>query len=416
MAPLFGRSGTWNTIRRLLLDRGVLECDESYTIGETAKWYRLGRTWRDHRVHLETIRDRRLLAHIRGSKRRRDQERATTEPVAHLERWLQEVRVDEATLRPWTCQRERSFKQHLTALKISVLQSGQAPIVVDRYGRVHSPLTNLRRAVRPALRIHGQTLVEVDVSNAQPLILGFIVAKLLAGDWSLRQVRILGLARDLRDPFHGMGFTRWSIDLPPDLLEYLDVCGRGEFYQAVADVWGLPCESCKEKNQIKRLVYKLILFGWVRPGKPRWLAFKRRWPSVATALEQIKQGDHGRSARACQRIEARLMIQGVVERFRRDHRDQPIQTIHDSVLVVPGAVELAREAIHAEFAAIGLRPSLKQSASGDAKKATPRIHRRMQQAQEARDMNEQRSDSSRGGPANTHTSSQFAPITSSNQS
>ena len=120
-------------------------------------------------------------------------------------RWPREVRVDEAMARPWTCQSERSVKQHLTVLRIAVVQSGTAPVIVDKYGRVHSPVTNLRRAVRPALRIQGQALAEVDVSNAQPLLLGFIVAKLLAGDWSLKQVKRLGSARELRDPFHGHG-------------------------------------------------------------------------------------------------------------------------------------------------------------------------------------------------------------------
>jgi hypothetical protein len=76
-------------------------------------------------------------------------------------------------------------------------------------------------------------------------------------------------------------------------------------------------------------------------------------------LEEIKQNDHGTSARACQRIESRLMIDGVVERFRLQYPDLPILTIHDSVLVVRDAVEIARAAILAEFAGIGLRPSIK---------------------------------------------------------
>ena len=262
--------------------------------------------------------------------------------------------------RPRTCHKSRSPKQRITAVKILAIQSGEARVIVDRYGRVHTPLTNLRRVVRPALRIHGQELVEVDVSNAQPLLLGFIVAKFFAGDWSLAQIKRLGSACDLSDPFNGMGFTRWSTNLPPDLRDYLETCERGEFYGALADAWGLPCQSPKEKNEIKRLVFKHVLFGRVRQGKRHWEAFRRLWPSVAIALQLIKHGDHGTSARACQRIESQLMISGVVQRFLREHPDQLIQTIHDSVLVLPEAVEIAKGAILKEFAIIGLTPSIKE--------------------------------------------------------
>ena len=66
----------------------------------------------------------------------------------------------------------------------------------------------------------------------------------------------------------------------------------------------------QEQNEIKRLVFRLILFGRVRPGDRRWRAFKQRWPSVANPLELIKEDDHGTTARACQRIESHIMIEG----------------------------------------------------------------------------------------------------------
>jgi hypothetical protein len=203
--------------------------------------------------------------------------------------------------------------------------------------------------------------VEIDVSNAQPLILGFMVAKLLAGDWSLADVKRLGSAGTLSDPFANLPIERWGSEIPADLLDYLDTCQRGEFYEALAEIWELESETPKSRNEIKRLSYRCILFGRVRPGNPRWRAFRERWPSVAAALEEIKSGDQGRSARACQRIESRLMIEGVVGSFERLHPDVPIQTIHDAVLVVPEAVEIAKAAILAEFASVGLVPRVKVS-------------------------------------------------------
>ena len=85
IAPLFGRSGTWNIIRRLLLDLEILECDEEFVIGEKAKWYRLGPAWRNHVPRLVTIRDKRLVAHIRSIEGDRDRQHPRPVHVAHLE-------------------------------------------------------------------------------------------------------------------------------------------------------------------------------------------------------------------------------------------------------------------------------------------------------------------------------------------
>ena len=53
--------------------------------------------------------------------------------------------------------------------------------------------------VRPALRIHGQALTEIDVRSAQPLLLGFIAAKLLTGEWRTGRCEATRLGRlDLR--------------------------------------------------------------------------------------------------------------------------------------------------------------------------------------------------------------------------
>ncbi len=302
MDPLFGQSGNWNKIRRFLIDRGILECDEDYTIGVKAKWYRLGPDWRNHGLHRETIRDSRVLARIQRAEGHRCPQLPRREVHDHLERYLRLVRVDEPTARRWICQRERSVRQHLTALRIATIQSGQASVIVDAYGRVHSPLTNLRRKARPALRIYGQELVEVDVSNAQPLLLGFLAAKLVTGDWSLTNVQRLGTAGLLSDEFFGLPMEPWSAAIPDDLRDYLGVCELGSFYQEMAATWGLPCALTIQKNKIKGLVFRFILFGPVCARNRYWRAFQRRWPSLATVIEQFKQHEYKALARACQRV------------------------------------------------------------------------------------------------------------------
>jgi hypothetical protein len=389
-APLFGRSGTWNKVRRLLLERGVLECDETFTVGEKAKWYRLGPAWRGRGIRRGSIRDRRIAARIKKVEAPQDNRTMWGPEHHHLHRWLRETTVDEDQVRKWTCQRSRSRKQLITAQKVAVIQSGEAPLTVDPYGRVHSPVVNLRRAARQALRIGGSPLAEVDVANAQPLLFGYLVAKVAAGEWTMEQAKEIGEKSNNKNQFGGylrIGEERRQEEgeeeqsrrsttrlpnlhlspclgaLPADLVDYLEVCQQGTFYQAVAEAWGLPCGPGKEKNQIKRLTFKYVLFGRPRPGHRYWEAIRRRWPTVAGVIEEIKAGDQGRAARACQLIESSLMIGGVVERFRVAHPDAAIQTIHDSVLVHPDTVDLAKDTILDVFGAIGLTPRLKVEAA-----------------------------------------------------
>ncbi len=396
IAPLFGRSGRWNEIRQFLLDHRFLECDESYKVGEKAKWYRLGAALWNHKLGRAAIRDKHTASRIRKLEAVQSNRDVWTSAHHWIARWLCETTVDEKQASRWIRQRCRNLAQHLTALKIEVIQTGRANPNVDPYGRVHSAVVNLRSAVRPALRISGRPLVEVDISNSQPLLIGYIVAKVITNEWTVDEVRALGKKASEDAHFSGyyllnaerqekeapgktntqessreqrekrstnclpiLHLSPLSDELPADLVDYLEVCQHGGFYQALAKAWCLPCEPGKAKNRIKELAFKYVLFGRPRPGNRFWDALRRYWPTVARVIEAIKIEDHGSVARACQRIEASLIVGGVVERFRVKYPDIPIQTIHDSVLVHSESVELAKKIIGQVFGTIGLSPNLK---------------------------------------------------------
>ena len=53
---------------------------------------------------------------------------------------------------------------------------------------------------------------------------------------------------------------------------------------------------------------------------------------------------------------------GVVETLRLQYPEQPIQTIHDSILTPVEGAEIARLAIEKEFRSLGLEPSIKTKA------------------------------------------------------
>jgi len=132
--------------------------------------------------------------------------------------------------------------------------------------------------------------------------------------------------------------------IPGDLREYLDVCATGTYYRVLAEMLGMPYVSVAERKRVKKLSCR-VLFGWPRPGDPRWQAFVGRWPSVQAFLDYLKAGDCKHAAHVLQRAEARVMIQGAADRLRRSHPDLPLLTVHDSVVGPVGSEDLAREAI-----------------------------------------------------------------------
>jgi hypothetical protein len=358
IARLFGRSGVWQEIRRGLLNLGILHCDEKYEIGRKAKWYRLGAAWRGKGVSQLRVTDKRLLAHLNWQSF--SQLRRRTEVHIHLAGWLREVRVDDREIRRWVSQRSRSWKQHLTSVQVDVLQAGEAQLIVDPYGRVHSPVSNMRRVVRPALRIWHQPLAEVDLVSSQPLIVVYVAGKLAVGDWSLAQVQRLGTKGEVDNPFDGIELTPWSTRPPADVLDLKTTCEERRFYETIGTLWGLP--DATQRQRVKRLVFTTMLFGPNVAGKPEQEAVRRKWPNVGGPIALIKKSDHGVLARAMQRLEAKVVIDGVVEAMRLTCPATPVLTLHDCLLVPPRHIDLAESILKTKFNELGLEPGLKVKA------------------------------------------------------
>ncbi len=293
----FGRSANWGEIRTDLLKHGVLECDEEYQTDVKAKWYRLGRGWRRRIPKMVVLSDKKLAAYAGQCGADRKDARVWKPVHEHLARCLRDVRVDEPLASSLMEHQKQERGRHLTQLKIAVIQSGEASLIVCPYSRVHSPVVNLSGIVRPALRIHGQPLDEVDVANCQPLLLGYMAAKLWSREWSEAGVRRLGKRGRCSNPFDGLPMDLWQGELPSDLRDYLEVCERGEFYESLIEAWERHSETRMERSEFKPQVFRYILFGPVLPEEPLWIAFKSRWPSMAEVLELLKRRDYGTTSR-----------------------------------------------------------------------------------------------------------------------
>ena len=97
-----------------------------------------------------------------------------------LRRFVKAITIDEtAALRsvqgsPW----ERSAQVAM----IQRIVNGDFFTVVDRFGRFHTNLTNLKATLRPFLRYRNSHLVNLDIANSQPMIFCLLLVNLLSNE------------------------------------------------------------------------------------------------------------------------------------------------------------------------------------------------------------------------------------------
>jgi hypothetical protein len=236
---------------------GYVGRDRSYRAGAHSQTYWILPPFDRARLVRRPIGDPGLRHNIQ--KWREAQRRATRErierqeiPVAqavcrHLWRNLQRIRLDAAIDFP-----EPFHPAHQVA--VEQIRRGELRLKVDDYGRVHTNLTNLPRALRAYLAVDGGRLVNVDIGESQPLFFGIALATASVGRqaanqsiWGGRQEKggtaaatlmvdstmMDASMMDNRDCLAG-GFDRKR--LPDDLERYLELCEKRGLYQTVADV------------------------------------------------------------------------------------------------------------------------------------------------------------------------------------
>jgi hypothetical protein len=396
MSKLFGSGAGWTSFRDCVVSAGIWECDRSWSKGTKSMAYRDAPTWATRDLIPRKLTNCRFIEKLGGMEKERQRE-ALMEPVHHhLLGFLRDLTVIESMTRRFTCKAHRRLKEktkdgrrrvnrQLVAKKaIAAIQAGIFRLAPDDYGRTHSNVTNIKRAIRAALRYRGEPLSEVDVANAQPLILAQVCASLHMSRVELAWCKPLGFKVPQHSGEPGVpashsegasriverlavppGFLFRDCPLPDDLADFLRVCEAGAFWAALADVWQLDIDDPAAKERLKRLCFKLALFGSTRGRHSKlyrpWWAFYDRWPTVGRMLVEMKERDRGIPARLSQRIESTIMIRGVCERLMVEHPGVPAITVHDSIMTTARNVGIVRALIGEEFARFGVVPTIRSN-------------------------------------------------------
>ena len=359
-----------DTVRRAAFEAGYVARDRSYRVGERSQAYWSLPPYDRGPLVLRKIANSGLRHNIRKwreSRRRATWQRIERNETAvdaavcrHLRRNLRRVRIDT----------EIDLSEHShPAYQIAVehIQGGRLWFTVDDYGRIHTNLTNLPKALRENLLVDDERLTNIDISESQPLFMGMAIAKSMKEPGPRKKANQresnLGTLHHMLDntmldkstQLEG-GFDRER--LPDDIRRYLELCEARGLYQTVADRLGKTREEAKQSVMV-------VFFDkpWHRNAVSAVL--DELFPTLMTLMREIKRPDYRQLARFAQRIESMFMFGRVVPRIIDQRPKLFISTIHDSILTTAGDAEFVRGVMRDEFARLGLSPQIQVEPCSD---------------------------------------------------
>jgi hypothetical protein len=349
---------------------GYVERDPSYRAGSQSQTYWLLPPFDSALLIRRPITDAGLRHNVRRwheTRRRKmwQRIRRNETPVdraicLHLWQNLQRVRIDAAI----------DFGEDfhpMHQIAVESIRGGQWRFKVDDYGRIHTNLTNMPKMLRPYLSVDGERLANIDISESQPLFVGWALAQAGKGrraegkagkrEAGRQQADGRGpspfmmdnIMMDTRPQLEG-GFDRKR--LSADLQRYLELCEGRRLYQTVADRLGRTRDEAKKR---------VMVVFYDKPDRPNEVAavLDELFPAVMRDIRQLKRGDYRRLAHFAQRVESAFMFGRVIPRLMKLRPDLFLATIHDSVLTTAGDAELVQQVMLDEFAQLGLTPQVK---------------------------------------------------------
>ena len=353
-------------VRQAAMDARYVIRDPSYRVGHRSQNYRLEPPYDHSRLARREITNPLLRHNIRTWRESRSREawqriqRGDTPIDAavcrHLWHNLRQVQIDA----------EIDYGEDFhPAHQVSVeqIREGELWFVVDDYGRLHTNCTNLARRLRAHLTVAGERLVNVDISESQPLFMGMAIATNQAMQGEGREAgggeagthgtaTSIMLDNVMLDSDTLLGGEIERNRLPADLRRYVELCEARGLYQAVADRLGKTRDEAKQSVMV-------VFFDKSCHHNKAGAVMEELFPAVMLAVRRIKRSDYRRLAHLAQRIESSFVFGRVVPRIMELRPDLFIATIHDSILTTTKEGAFVQGVMHDEFRHLGLSPQVK---------------------------------------------------------
>lgn len=364
---------------------GVIEIERKAIRGSQSYKFRLAGDFRTQSCRRYFPKDGYLVRALQ--KWRSDADREITCPTRkNLREQLWRVRVKFEDARTLLAGLPLNDEGHADTLScLERLHEEDWYFVADRQGRVHHNVSCLKRELRQFLRVDGEPLVELDISNSQPLFCGLTYFIWLKNGCSFADLHssdpLSGALRLNEEHLELLIATRSYLSstkkqkegkgkgiplrCPPlgivnnDAMRYLVLCEQGQLYEYLAEKAGEDLSDYATRNKFKQKVFSHVMFAR-KKHMDNSLAqvFKQEFPSIYELVMDAKHKDKSRLAGWMQQVESDLVIDRVVKRFIEERPNAFILTIHDSVLTKKRDAKFVRKLFQQEFGRFRVSPKL----------------------------------------------------------
>jgi hypothetical protein len=363
------------------LKTGLIETDNQYIIGKKSKGYRIAKQFQS--IDLQRINC--------SKKNGRDNNSYKVGGLtySHLTRYLKPnldilyweakadikndyfLKLDNPHLREYdkNGRQKDPYLQYTAAYyNVEQIASGDLRFHVDtNVRRLHSNITNLPSRLRKYLRYDGQTLVSIDLKNAQPYL---SIILLTINFWE----EILNNPKKWKNIFYFLNkpYLYSSIMLVKsavsqagtDLYRFVAEVANGTFYESFANNLNTFLGyDITDYKALKSTIFTVLFtnnryFG--QDGAAPKRVFKSIYPSVYKIFSAIKKKDHTLLPRLLQLLESFLFLQVITKRIFKERPNLPIFTIHDSIATTEGNEDYVKLVMQDELKrATGYTPTLK---------------------------------------------------------
>jgi len=321
------------------INEGVIECDNQYIVGEKCKGYRFTLAYREEPVKHVAIKDHKFKAKL--TKRKSlymDRVDLSNPTLSFIHNNLMAVRIDVLGALKHTHQlfkvsdeHEDKFNQY--CISIHEFAQGNYFFTRDIIGnRVHNNFVNFPKVLRPFIYLEtGEQLVNLDISNSQPLMLCVLLMKYYK-----------------------------ERAIPKDVVRYINECQEGIFYESFAISSGIPLESRKE---FKEKLFANVFFGRneVCIRSKAFKALLYHYPNVASFISEYKKKDYKLLAIALQKVESEIIIDDVIGGLASIYNPDDFfaLTIHDSITTTYSNKEKVMSMMEEAFRKRGIKASIK---------------------------------------------------------
>jgi hypothetical protein len=338
--------------RMTLEDLKVIECDNFYIKTQKSYGFRLIPPYSEVKFRKTPL----ISGCFRTSlKKWKISRLPNTKVHKHLFNFLKQIEINYEEANKEADTEQNPEKLNKIKMSIERFLDKDFYLIKDPYNRIHTNLTNLKSNFRKYLSFNNTKLINIDISNSQPLLILLLFKySILSNSNNI----ISNLNPSLLKPHtYTLTDTRrfcLSANTCSDIELYQQLVESGKLYDYLSEKINFP------KEQIKKALFKKVFFG-----KRMSKTFSMLFPNISKFIKKVKKKDYKRLAWMMQRIESKIIISKVCGRIMEEHPDLFISTIHDSIMTVPAGVEIVRQIMIEEFNNLGISPKIRIEGSDD---------------------------------------------------